>query len=52
VTRCILLANNEVSDEHAATIFSVELCRFRSRLGYTGKLHGGGNETRGQVVKK
>jgi hypothetical protein len=38
----------EVSDEPAAFIFRVDVCRFRIRLGYTDSGHG----TQGEEVKK
>jgi hypothetical protein len=33
-----LWVDTDISEEHAASIFQVEVCRFRNRLGYIGRL--------------
>jgi hypothetical protein len=40
VTIVVLWVASDVSEEHAAFVFTVEAYKFRNRLVYTGKLHG------------
>jgi hypothetical protein len=42
----------DVSEKYPASIFTVEVCRYRNRLGYKPSSKEGGLETQGEGVKK
>jgi hypothetical protein len=47
-----LWVDTNISEEHAASIFRVEVCRFTNRVGYVGGYIEGGFGTQGEGLKK
>jgi hypothetical protein len=49
---CSVWEDSNVSEQYAASVFKIEVCRFRSRLACLGKLKEGGYGTGEEEVKR